>query len=115
MLWLLCGPSRAMESQALVIRIKIPDGGAVDWTVHSAPQLLFRDVLVSPSAGGSPGTPPTLPLPGEGGGGLRPGGDAGVSGSVSAERSPGAGGERGNKNPPWKAKGVRLLAFGFCF
>ncbi|KAM9640188.1 dual specificity mitogen-activated protein kinase kinase 5 isoform X3 [Harpia harpyja] len=45
MLWLLCGPSRAMESQALVIRIKIPDGGAVDWTVHSAPQLLFRDVL----------------------------------------------------------------------
>ncbi|NXE24665.1 MP2K5 kinase, partial [Ardeotis kori] len=45
MLWLLCGPSRAMECQALVIRIKIPDGGAVDWTVHSAPQLLFRDVL----------------------------------------------------------------------
>ncbi|XP_021262501.1 dual specificity mitogen-activated protein kinase kinase 5 isoform X3 [Numida meleagris] len=46
MLWLLCGPSRAMEShQVLVIRIKIPDGGAVDWTVHSAPQLLFRDVL----------------------------------------------------------------------
>uniref|UniRef100_A0A8C3KY84 mitogen-activated protein kinase kinase n=1 Tax=Calidris pygmaea TaxID=425635 RepID=A0A8C3KY84_9CHAR len=45
MLWLLCGPSRAMETQALVIRIKIPDGGAVDWTVHSAPQLLFRDVL----------------------------------------------------------------------
>ncbi|NXS52878.1 MP2K5 kinase, partial [Brachypteracias leptosomus] len=45
MLWLLCGPSRAMENQALVIRIKIPDGGAVDWTVHSAPQLLFRDVL----------------------------------------------------------------------
>ncbi|XP_061227130.1 dual specificity mitogen-activated protein kinase kinase 5 isoform X2 [Neopsephotus bourkii] len=45
MLWLLCGPYRAMESQALVIRIKIPDGGAVDWTVHSAPQLLFRDVL----------------------------------------------------------------------
>ncbi|KQK84751.1 hypothetical protein AAES_45835 [Amazona aestiva] len=35
-----------MESQALVIRIKIPDGGAVDWTVHSAPQLLFRDVLL---------------------------------------------------------------------
>ncbi|KAK2524403.1 Map2k5 [Columba guinea] len=48
MLWLLCGPSRAMESQALVIRIKIPDGGAVDWTVHSAPQLLFRDVLHYP-------------------------------------------------------------------
>ncbi|NXJ97688.1 MP2K5 kinase, partial [Corythaixoides concolor] len=45
MLWLLCGPSRAMENQPLVIRIKIPDGGAVDWTVHSAPQLLFRDVL----------------------------------------------------------------------
>ncbi|XP_064312107.1 dual specificity mitogen-activated protein kinase kinase 5 isoform X6 [Phalacrocorax carbo] len=45
MLWLLCGPSRAMENQALVIRIKIPDGGAVDWTVHSASQLLFRDVL----------------------------------------------------------------------
>uniref|UniRef100_A0A8C5X8V5 mitogen-activated protein kinase kinase n=1 Tax=Malurus cyaneus samueli TaxID=2593467 RepID=A0A8C5X8V5_9PASS len=45
MLWLLCGPSGAMDSQALVIRIKIPDGVAVDWTVHSAPQLLFRDVL----------------------------------------------------------------------
>ncbi|XP_017685815.1 dual specificity mitogen-activated protein kinase kinase 5 isoform X2 [Chiroxiphia lanceolata] len=45
MLWLLCGPSRAMDAQALVIRIKIPDGAAVDWTVHSAPQLLFRDVL----------------------------------------------------------------------
>ncbi|NWV94381.1 MP2K5 kinase, partial [Machaerirhynchus nigripectus] len=45
MLWLLCGPSGAMDSQALVIRIKIPDGAAVDWTVHSAPQLLFRDVL----------------------------------------------------------------------
>ncbi|KAJ7420103.1 hypothetical protein WISP_50113 [Willisornis vidua] len=29
----------------LVIRIHIPDGAAVDWTVHSAPQLLFRDVL----------------------------------------------------------------------
>uniref|UniRef100_A0A8C2UIV1 mitogen-activated protein kinase kinase n=1 Tax=Coturnix japonica TaxID=93934 RepID=A0A8C2UIV1_COTJA len=46
MLWLLCGPSRTMEThQVLVIRIRIPDGGAVDWTVHSAPQLLFRDVL----------------------------------------------------------------------
>uniref|UniRef100_A0A8C3P1R1 Dual specificity mitogen-activated protein kinase kinase 5 n=1 Tax=Cyanoderma ruficeps TaxID=181631 RepID=A0A8C3P1R1_9PASS len=45
MLWLLCGPCGAMDSQALVIRIKIPDGAAVDWTVHSAPQLLFRDVL----------------------------------------------------------------------
>lgn len=51
MLWLLCGPSSAMESQVLVIRIKIPDGGAVDWTVHSAPQLLFRDVLVSAAKG----------------------------------------------------------------
>nr|XP_034988180.1 dual specificity mitogen-activated protein kinase kinase 5 isoform X2 [Zootoca vivipara] len=30
---------------ALVIRIRVPDGGAVDWTVHPAPQLLFRDVL----------------------------------------------------------------------
>lgn len=29
----------------LVIRIKIPNSGAVDWTVHSVPQLLFRDVL----------------------------------------------------------------------
>lgn len=29
----------------LVIRIKIPNSGAVDWTVHSGPQLLFRDVL----------------------------------------------------------------------
>ncbi|NXW81345.1 MP2K5 kinase, partial [Hirundo rustica] len=45
MLWLLCGPCGAMDSQALVIRIRIPDGAAVDWTVHSAPQLLFRDVL----------------------------------------------------------------------
>uniref|UniRef100_A0A8C3Y4X8 mitogen-activated protein kinase kinase n=1 Tax=Catharus ustulatus TaxID=91951 RepID=A0A8C3Y4X8_CATUS len=45
MLWLLCGPCGAMDSQALVIRIHIPDGAAVDWTVHSAPQLLFRDVL----------------------------------------------------------------------
>ncbi|XP_067411621.1 dual specificity mitogen-activated protein kinase kinase 5 isoform X8 [Emydura macquarii macquarii] len=40
-----CGPPRAMESPPLVIRITIPDGGAVDWTVHPAPQLLFRDVL----------------------------------------------------------------------
>ncbi|XP_037765934.1 dual specificity mitogen-activated protein kinase kinase 5 isoform X7 [Chelonia mydas] len=39
------GPPRAMESPPLVIRITIPDGGAVDWTVHPAPQLLFRDVL----------------------------------------------------------------------
>ncbi|OWK59421.1 Dual specificity mitogen-activated protein kinase kinase 5 [Lonchura striata] len=45
MLWLLCGPCGAMESRALVIRIRVPDGAAVDWTVHSAPQLLFRDVL----------------------------------------------------------------------
>lgn len=36
-----------MENQVLVIRIKIPNSGAVDWTVHSGPQLLFRDVLVS--------------------------------------------------------------------
>ncbi|XP_043326820.1 dual specificity mitogen-activated protein kinase kinase 5 isoform X2 [Cervus elaphus] len=34
-----------MENQVLVIRIKIPNSGAVDWTVHSGPQLLFRDVL----------------------------------------------------------------------
>lgn len=54
MLWLLCGPCGAMDSQALVIRIKIPDGAAVDWTVHSAPQLLFRDVLVSDSGRGPP-------------------------------------------------------------
>ncbi|XP_073922392.1 dual specificity mitogen-activated protein kinase kinase 5 isoform X7 [Castor canadensis] len=45
MLWLALGPFRAMESQVLVIRIKIPNSGAVDWTVHSGPQLLFRDVL----------------------------------------------------------------------
>ncbi|XP_078007345.1 dual specificity mitogen-activated protein kinase kinase 5 isoform X5 [Phascolarctos cinereus] len=45
MLWLALGPSHTMENQVLVIRIKIPDGGAVDWTVHSGPQLLFRDVL----------------------------------------------------------------------
>lgn len=47
MLWLAIGPFYAMESQVLVIRIKIPNSGAVDWTVHSVPQLLFRDVLVS--------------------------------------------------------------------
>lgn len=47
MLWLALGPFRAMENQVLVIRIKIPNSGAVDWTVHSGPQLLFRDVLVS--------------------------------------------------------------------
>uniref|UniRef100_A0A8C5MMW2 Dual specificity mitogen-activated protein kinase kinase 5 n=1 Tax=Leptobrachium leishanense TaxID=445787 RepID=A0A8C5MMW2_9ANUR len=34
-----------MESQALVIRIRIPDGGAFDWTVQPASQLLFRDIL----------------------------------------------------------------------
>ncbi|KAM9311943.1 dual specificity mitogen-activated protein kinase kinase 5 [Gastrophryne carolinensis] len=34
-----------MDSQALVIRIHIPDGGAVDWTVQPATQLLFRDIL----------------------------------------------------------------------
>uniref|UniRef100_A0A5F9D8R8 mitogen-activated protein kinase kinase n=1 Tax=Oryctolagus cuniculus TaxID=9986 RepID=A0A5F9D8R8_RABIT len=45
MLWLALGPVHAMESQVLVIRIKIPNSGAVDWTVHSGPQLLFRDVL----------------------------------------------------------------------
>ncbi|XP_049638741.1 dual specificity mitogen-activated protein kinase kinase 5 [Suncus etruscus] len=39
------GPLLAMENQVLVIRIKIPNSGAVDWTVHSGPQLLFRDVL----------------------------------------------------------------------
>lgn len=47
MLWLAFGPFHAMESQVLVIRIKIPNRGAVDWTVNSGPQLLFRDVLVS--------------------------------------------------------------------
>uniref|UniRef100_A0A8D0RP83 Mitogen-activated protein kinase kinase 5 n=1 Tax=Sus scrofa TaxID=9823 RepID=A0A8D0RP83_PIG len=45
MLWLALGPFHAMENQVLVIRIKIPNSGAVDWTVHSGPQLLFRDVL----------------------------------------------------------------------
>ncbi|XP_013374418.1 PREDICTED: dual specificity mitogen-activated protein kinase kinase 5 isoform X1 [Chinchilla lanigera] len=45
MLWLGPGPCRAMENQVLVIRIKIPNSGAVDWTVHSGTQLLFRDVL----------------------------------------------------------------------
>ena len=47
MLWLAFGPFHAMENQVLVIRIKIPNRGAVDWTVNSGPQLLFRDVLVS--------------------------------------------------------------------
>lgn len=47
MLWLAFDPFHAMENQVLVIRIKIPNSGAVDWTVHSGPQLLFRDVLVS--------------------------------------------------------------------
>ncbi|XP_053784508.1 dual specificity mitogen-activated protein kinase kinase 5 isoform X3 [Desmodus rotundus] len=45
MLWLAFGPFHAMENQVLVIRIKIPNRGAVDWTVNSGPQLLFRDVL----------------------------------------------------------------------
>ncbi|XP_054572075.1 dual specificity mitogen-activated protein kinase kinase 5 isoform X5 [Eptesicus fuscus] len=45
MLWLAFGPFHAMENQVLVIRIKIPNRGAVDWTVTSGPQLLFRDVL----------------------------------------------------------------------
>ncbi|MGH0167716.1 UNVERIFIED_CONTAM: hypothetical protein FKN15_052890 [Acipenser sinensis] len=34
-----------MANQVLVIRIKIPDGGDVDWTVHCVSQLIFRDVL----------------------------------------------------------------------
>ncbi|XP_060031644.1 dual specificity mitogen-activated protein kinase kinase 5 isoform X6 [Erinaceus europaeus] len=34
-----------MDSPGLVIRIRIPNSGAVDWTVHAGPQLLFRDVL----------------------------------------------------------------------
>ncbi|KAK1158056.1 dual specificity mitogen-activated protein kinase kinase 5 [Acipenser oxyrinchus oxyrinchus] len=34
-----------MANQVLVIRIKIPDGGDVDWTVHYVSQLIFRDVL----------------------------------------------------------------------
>ncbi|XP_035865399.1 dual specificity mitogen-activated protein kinase kinase 5 isoform X3 [Phyllostomus discolor] len=45
MLWLAFGPFHTMENQVLVIRIKIPNRGAVDWTVNSGPQLLFRDVL----------------------------------------------------------------------
>lgn len=57
MLWLALGPFPAMENQVLVIRIKIPNSGAVDWTVHSGPQLLFRDVLVS---GNFSGQIPTL-------------------------------------------------------
>lgn len=52
MLWLALGASPAMENQVLVIRIKIPNSGAVDWTVHSGPQLLFRDVLVSGNLSG---------------------------------------------------------------
>lgn len=54
MLWLACGPFHAMESQVLVIRIRIPNRGAVDWTVSSGPQLLFRDVLVSVRRGCRP-------------------------------------------------------------
>lgn len=60
MLWLALGPFHAMENQVLVIRIKIPNSGAVDWTVHSGPQLLFRDVLVSAN----------LSIPSEGGAGI---------------------------------------------
>ncbi|KAM4829529.1 dual specificity mitogen-activated protein kinase kinase 5 isoform 3-T3 [Thomomys bottae] len=45
MRWRALGRFGAMESQVLVIRIKIPNSGAVDWTVHAGPQLLFRDVL----------------------------------------------------------------------
>lgn len=52
MLWLALGSFPAMENQVLVIRIKIPNSGAVDWTVHSGPQLLFRDVLVSGNLSG---------------------------------------------------------------
>uniref|UniRef100_A0A8D0E8G6 mitogen-activated protein kinase kinase n=1 Tax=Salvator merianae TaxID=96440 RepID=A0A8D0E8G6_SALMN len=40
-----CRPAMEPPSAALVIRIRVPDGGAVDWTVQPAPQLLFRDVL----------------------------------------------------------------------
>ncbi|OCT89846.1 hypothetical protein XELAEV_18018459mg [Xenopus laevis] len=39
------GLPQDMDCQALVIRIRIPDGGAVDWTVQPATQLLFRDIL----------------------------------------------------------------------
>ncbi|XP_075431576.1 dual specificity mitogen-activated protein kinase kinase 5 [Ascaphus truei] len=45
MLLLGCGLPQDMDSQALVIRIRIPDGGAVDWTVQPTTQLLFRDIL----------------------------------------------------------------------
>ncbi|XP_072326555.1 dual specificity mitogen-activated protein kinase kinase 5 isoform X4 [Scyliorhinus torazame] len=33
------------QSQQLVIRIKVPDGGDVDWSIPLGSQLLFRDVL----------------------------------------------------------------------
>ncbi|XP_038670808.1 dual specificity mitogen-activated protein kinase kinase 5 isoform X6 [Scyliorhinus canicula] len=33
------------QSQQLVIRIKVPDGGDVDWSIPPGSQLLFRDVL----------------------------------------------------------------------
>ncbi|XP_053574485.1 dual specificity mitogen-activated protein kinase kinase 5 isoform X2 [Bombina bombina] len=45
MLLLGYGHFQDMDSQALVIRIRIPEGGAVDWTVQPATQLLFRDIL----------------------------------------------------------------------
>lgn len=81
MLWLAFGPLPAMENQVLVIRIKIPNRGAVDWTVNSGPQLLFRDVLVSvhlgaraPARGGAglpsgprlPPSPAPVPWPSTG-------------------------------------------------
>uniref|UniRef100_W5N958 Dual specificity mitogen-activated protein kinase kinase 5 n=1 Tax=Lepisosteus oculatus TaxID=7918 RepID=W5N958_LEPOC len=45
MLLLILNNFSDMENQTLVIRIKIPDGGDVDWTVPSVSQLIFRDVL----------------------------------------------------------------------
>ncbi|XP_028679077.2 dual specificity mitogen-activated protein kinase kinase 5 isoform X2 [Erpetoichthys calabaricus] len=45
MLLLFCNSVGDMDNQVLVIRIKVPDGVDVDWTVHSASPLHFRDVL----------------------------------------------------------------------
>ncbi|KAG2471362.1 MP2K5 kinase, partial [Polypterus senegalus] len=45
MLLLFCNSVGDMDNQVLVIRIKVPDGVDVDWTVHPASPLHFRDVL----------------------------------------------------------------------
>lgn len=105
MLWLAFGPFHAMESQVLVIRIRIPNRGAVDWTVSSGPQLLFRDVLVSvrrvcrPSEGrGAPRAASTAPrlLPGPG---LLWGGFAASATGTDASRGhrPGTGARPGER------------------